>query len=174
MLGGDLVLPGSLVRDPRLNYVALGHIHKPQNLDEGGHHPVNYPGSIERVDFGEAADESFTSWRTCARMAKPRWNGASSQGALHRPLCARWKSQRTSRLRSKAAMPLEEQLTDAVVRLVVEYPFEYESLLDEAGLRKQGEACLEFHLVGRPQRETRIRLPQDQTISSLLLWTCWM
>jgi exonuclease SbcD len=31
MLGGDLVLPGSLVRDPRLDYVALGHIHKPQN-----------------------------------------------------------------------------------------------------------------------------------------------
>ena len=34
MLGGDLVLPGSLVRDPRLDYVALGHIHKPQNLNE--------------------------------------------------------------------------------------------------------------------------------------------
>ncbi len=26
MLGADLVLPGSLVRDPRLDYVALGHI----------------------------------------------------------------------------------------------------------------------------------------------------
>ena len=53
------------------------------------------------------------------------------------------------------------------MRLVVEYPFEYESLLDEAGLRQQAEACLEFHLVRRPQRETRLRLPQDQTISSL-------
>ncbi len=28
MLGRDLVLPGSLVKDPRLDYVALGHIHK--------------------------------------------------------------------------------------------------------------------------------------------------
>ncbi len=55
MLGGDLVLPGSLVRNPRLDYVALGHIHKPQDLNQDGHPPVIYPGSIERVDFGEVA-----------------------------------------------------------------------------------------------------------------------
>src|SRR4030042_2945510 len=59
MLGGDLVLPGSVVRDPRLDYVALGHIHKSQNLNEKGHPPVIYPASIERVDFGEAADDKF-------------------------------------------------------------------------------------------------------------------
>jgi exonuclease SbcD len=52
MLGGDLVLSGSLVKDPRLDYVALGHIHKSQNLNENAHPPVVYPGSIERVDWG--------------------------------------------------------------------------------------------------------------------------
>ena len=59
MLGADLVLPGSLVKNPRLDYVALGHIHKAQNLNEGQHPPVIYPGSIERVDFGEAGDDKF-------------------------------------------------------------------------------------------------------------------
>ncbi|MBW7920062.1 MAG: exonuclease SbcCD subunit D, partial [Anaerolineales bacterium] len=59
MLGADLVLPASLTKDKRLDYVALGHIHKPQNLNEGAHPPVIYPGSIERVDFGEAADDKF-------------------------------------------------------------------------------------------------------------------
>jgi len=59
MLGGDLVLSGSLVKDPRLDYVALGHIHKMQDLNEGQHPPVIYPGSIERVDFGEARDDKF-------------------------------------------------------------------------------------------------------------------
>ena len=44
MLGSDLVLPGALVRDARLDYVALGHIHKAQNLNENGYPPVVYPG----------------------------------------------------------------------------------------------------------------------------------
>jgi len=59
MLGTDLILPGALVKDRRLDYVALGHIHKAQNLNENAHPPVIYPGSIERVDFGEAQDEKY-------------------------------------------------------------------------------------------------------------------
>ena len=59
MLGSDLVLPTSLVKDRRLDYVAMGHIHKPQDVNEGNHPPVIYPGSIERIDFGEAHDKKF-------------------------------------------------------------------------------------------------------------------
>jgi len=72
MLGNDLVLPGSLVRDPRLDYVALGHIHKPQNLDPEGHHPIIYPGSIERVDFGEAEDDKFYIIATVEKDGKTK------------------------------------------------------------------------------------------------------
>ena len=53
MLGQELVLGGRLVRHPRLDYVALGHIHQHQDLNEGDRPPIVYPGSIERVDFGE-------------------------------------------------------------------------------------------------------------------------
>ena len=49
-----------MVADPRLDYVALRHIHKAQDLNEGNHPPVIYSGSIERVDFGESKeDKSF-------------------------------------------------------------------------------------------------------------------
>ena len=54
-LGSDLVLPGAMVKDPRMCYVALGHIHKAQDVNKGCQPPVIYPGSIERVDFGEMA-----------------------------------------------------------------------------------------------------------------------
>ncbi len=59
MLGNDLVLSGSLVKNKKLNYVAMGHIHKPQDVNEGYQPPVIYPGSIERVDFGEAKEDRF-------------------------------------------------------------------------------------------------------------------
>ena len=39
MLGHELVLGGRVVSDPRLDYVALGHIHKHQALNPAGSHP---------------------------------------------------------------------------------------------------------------------------------------
>ncbi|MBI2851060.1 MAG: exonuclease SbcCD subunit D [Chloroflexi bacterium] len=49
-----LVLLGNLA-NPAFDYIALGHIHKRQVLNENP--PVVYAGSLERVDFGEEADE---------------------------------------------------------------------------------------------------------------------
>jgi len=53
-LGNDPLLPLSLLTNPTLNYVALGHLHKYQVLSEKP--PVIYPGSIERIDFGEEGE----------------------------------------------------------------------------------------------------------------------
>lgn len=50
-LGQDLVLPRSVMAQPGVAYVALGHIHKHQALSHDP--PMVYPGSLDRVDFGE-------------------------------------------------------------------------------------------------------------------------
>jgi exonuclease SbcD len=55
MLGSDLVLPPSLIAHPRFAYVALGHIHKHQVLNDQP--PVIYSGSLDRIDFGEEHDD---------------------------------------------------------------------------------------------------------------------
>lgn len=55
MLGKDLVLPRSVVAVEGIDYVALGHVHKHQAL--GTHPPIVYPGSIERIDFGEEHED---------------------------------------------------------------------------------------------------------------------
>ncbi len=167
MLGRDLVLPGSLIRDPRLDYVALGHIHKAQNLNENSHPPVVYPGSIERVDFGEAKDEKFFVIAHVARgQTQVEWRKLDGI----RPFVdrhVRLKSQEGATDFIRKALPSAKKLKGAVVRLVLEYPRDWEAAIDEASLREQMADCFEFHLVKRPQIEGRIRIPGDQAIGSL-------
>ena len=52
MLGQDIVIPKSVLADPRFDYVAMGHIHKYQVLTHQ-RPAIVYPGSLERIDFGE-------------------------------------------------------------------------------------------------------------------------
>jgi exonuclease SbcD len=47
-----LFLPSQLAIEP-FDYVALGHLHRYQNLNPHGAIPIIYSGSIERIDFGE-------------------------------------------------------------------------------------------------------------------------
>ena len=166
MLGGDLVLPGSLVKDPRLDYVALGHIHKAQNLNEKNHPPVIYPGSIERVDFGEAADDKFFVIAQVERgKTQVDWRKLAGRRFVDRFVRLKAKENVTDAL--LAALPEAGQLEGAIVRLVLEYPREWDELIDEAALREALSLSFEFHLVKRPQMDTRIRLPEDQSVGSL-------
>jgi exonuclease SbcD len=55
MLGSDLVIPPSLLAQPGIQYVALGHIHRHQVV--GHHPPAVYSGSIERIDFSEESEQ---------------------------------------------------------------------------------------------------------------------
>lgn len=166
MLGSDLVLSGSLVRDRRLDYVALGHIHKAQDLNDGLHPPVVYPGSIERVDFGEAADEKYFVIANVERgKTEVEWRKLNGRRFIDRAVTM--DSEQDFQARLLRAVPEDAELEDAIFRLVVTYPRQWDMLLDEAALRQQAQKAFEFHLVRRPQLEARLRLPGDQTISSL-------
>ncbi len=177
MLGADFVLPASLVKDSRLDYVALGHIHKPQNLNGPGpdpkdstpymHPPVIYPGSIERVDFGEAKDDKFF---VIAEVTKGKTQVEWRKLKGVRPFIDRravLKSSENVTEKLISALPKAEKLQDAIVRLTVEYPREWDTLIDDAALRKYAENAFEFHLVKRPQFESRIRIAEGQVVSSL-------
>jgi exonuclease SbcD len=167
MLGADLVLPGSLVRDPRLDYVALGHIHKPQNLNENAHPPVIYPGSIERVDFGEAQDEKFFILAEIERgRAKVEWRKLEHIRPFIDRRCVLESPEGVTEA-LKASLPAAKKMDGAILRLTVEYPREWDSLIDEPALRAHTAGAFEFHLIKRPQVEARIRLSADQTVTSL-------
>ena len=167
MLGGDLVLPISLVKDKRLDYVAMGHIHKWQDVNRGEHPPVIYPGSIERIDFGEAHDDKFFVIAEVTRgYSTVEWRKLSGT----RPFIDRWvvlESNENVTDILKAALPDPMKMANAIIRLTVEYPREMDVLIDESALRQYAEECFEFHLAKKPKVEARVRLPEGQTIGSL-------
>ncbi len=167
MLGNDLTLPGSLVKNPVFNYVALGHIHKPQDLNEGAQPPVIYPGSIERVDFGEAREDKFfvIAEVEAGQPTQVAWHKLETRPFLDLYHVIETPEEVTAEL--LALFPPPEQLRGAIVRLRLEYPAEWEALIDDAALHRAASEAFEFHLVKRPQVETRVRLQQDAEINTL-------
>jgi DNA repair protein SbcD/Mre11 len=56
-VGRGFTIPLSFLTRSSFDYVALGHVHRHQNLNKSNDPPIVYPGSIERVDFGEEKEE---------------------------------------------------------------------------------------------------------------------
>ena len=167
LLGKDFVLPKSMVVDPRLDYVALGHIHKSQDLNQANHPPVIYSGSIERVDFGEAGDDKFF---VLAEVEKGKTKVDWRKLTGIRPFQDRYlklESQQDITDQVLNALPAPDVMADAIVRLVLEYPRAWAPLIDDRAIQEHASDAFEFHLVKRPQMDERIRLPQDQTVGDL-------
>ncbi len=168
MLGNDLVLSGSLVKNPKFSYVAMGHIHKPQNVNEGFQPPVIYPGSIERVDFGEAKEDR------CFVIVEIEKGKDTHVNWIQLNEARKFMDRRTTLVSNenvtealKEALPDPHELDGAIVRLVVEYQKEWDTLIDETALRKYTENTFEFHFVKRPQSDARVRIAEGQVVSSL-------
>ena len=167
MLGKDLVLSGSLVRNSRLDYVAMGHIHKHQDLNEGQHPPVVYPGSIERVDWGEARENKYYVIAEIER-GKTSYQWREIKGIRRFIDCdLTLESDEKVSDQLQKALPTREEMSDAIVRLSVTYPRDWDMLIDQNMLQDLTAETFEFHLVKRPQIKTRIRIPEDQNVGSL-------
>jgi len=166
MLGKDIVLAGSLVKDQRFDYVALGHIHKSQNLNPDAHPPVIYPGSIERIDFGEINDR-----KTCvlAQIEKGRtafeWKELSGRQFISTSV--EIEEMEDMQCRILDALPPADRIKDAIVRLSVTYPKEWEAMIDETAVRRAAETAFSFHFVRKPVTASRQRFPGGKPLGTL-------
>jgi exonuclease SbcD len=168
MLGRDLVLAPSLLKNLPVEYIALGHIHKAQDLNEGQQPPIIYAGSIERVDFGEAGDQKYYLLAEIEKGKDTRvtWNELKHIRRFHdRRVTLESDQDVTGQLQK--ALPAPDEMADAIVRLTVTYPRDWETLIDEAALREMAAEAFEFRLVKRPQVETRVRIPEGRAVGSM-------
>lgn len=166
VLGAEMTLPRSLVKDKRLDYVALGHIHKAQNLNEGQHPPVIYPGSIERVDFGEVNDKKYFMMAEVSRgETRVAWRELNGRRFIDRTVTIDNPINVTGQL--QAALPPQDELDDAVIRLTVRLPKDLRNMIDEASMHAYTSKALTFTmpiLIGHDQRS---RLSPEEFIGRL-------
>jgi len=96
---------------------------------------VIYPGSIERVDFGEAKDDKFFVIAEVGR-GKTDFEWRKLEGT--RPFIERWAILRSSENVTEFLqfnLPNPQDMSGAIVKLVVEYPRDLDVLIDESELR---------------------------------------
>ena len=174
MLGRDVQVDLGALADPRWDYVALGHIHKHQNLTRSRDDApaVVYSGSLERIDFGEEGDTKGFCWVELAR-GQTDWRFIKVDA---RPmLTLRVDCRETSHPTQKVLDAMKRhRLRDAVVRLVVQLRPETETLLKDAAIVDQLKRAGVFHIAGirkEVERQDRSRLdvsPEGLTPLELL------
>ena len=173
MLGRDVVVPKSALADPALDYVALGHIHKHQNLTEGEPDvpPVVYAGSLERIDFGEEGQPKGFCWVELARGATT-WEFIRVKA---RPFVTIRADVRQDDNPTQTVLDAiaRHDIDDAVVRLIVQTTPEDEARLDDRTVEKAlAPANYLAAFVKETERPERVRLggaaPESLTPKELL------
>ena len=170
MLGHDHVLLNSNVALPQFDYVALGHIHRHQVLSQNPH--VVYAGSLQRVDFGEERDdkgfcvvEIDKSQPQGSRLNSFEFvkNSARKFVTIDVKLTAGDEDPTASVIKAIES----HDLNDAIVRLRITLPAEFEALLLESRIR---DALKQAHYVASISKDvvdrTRTRI-QDSNARGL-------
>ncbi len=174
MLGRDVLVDLAALADPCWDYVALGHIHRHQNLTASRDDapPVVYAGSLERIDFGEEKDDKGFCWVELARGGTT-WEFVET--AARKLMTLSVDCRHIDNPTGKALAEVKRhELKDAVLRLVIKLTPESETLLNDGLIVKELKRAGVFHIAGISKdvdRRARARLgvsPEGLTAMQLL------
>jgi exonuclease SbcD len=162
-IGQEHALLVSNIIHPAFDYVALGHIHKHQVLNENP--PVVYAGSLERLDFGEADDEKgfyLVDIEPDGATGKRRttFDFHPLQGRRFVTVGVKIEPDDIEPTSSvlKAISEQRDKIKDAIVRLQLSLPSEMEGQIRDGDIREALKEAHYFAIAKEVRRETRVRL----------------
>jgi exonuclease SbcD len=156
MLGRDVAVMTSTLTDPAWDYVALGHIHRHQDLNPGGAPPVIYSGSLERIDFGEEREEKGFCWVELERGVV-RWQFIPVRARPFRTLQidARQAADPTSAVVETAS---RAEVEGAVVRVQVRLRTEQQASFRESEVQRALAKAASVSIAREVETDARARL----------------
>ncbi len=131
-VGKGFNIPVSMLTRPCFDYVALGHVHKHQNLNASNNPPVVYPGSIERVDFSEEKEDKGFVLINLER-GKAEWEFCTLPVRKFQTIKVNIAESENPQTELVKAIGKKE-IADAVVRLIYQLRSEQLDLIDNAEL----------------------------------------
>ena len=172
MLGQELVLPRSLLKNAAFDYVALGHIHRHQVLEgrdgsaAAGMAPIVYSGSVDRVDFGEESEaKGFIVAQVEQGRAQYQFRELAS---TRRFVTIEVQADGADPMAQVRAAIAAHNIHDAIVRLVIHTTAEQNYLLQDTEIHDLLADSFKVATVVRDVKRTaRIRLGPNQGIEQM-------
>ena len=164
-----ILMPSQLAISP-FDYIALGHLHRFQNLNEGGI-PIIYSGSIDRIDFGERKEEKGFCVVTITKDKKTSFEfiEIATRPFIQIDVVLNETDEQTSQILAEIR---KLQLKDTIVKITYKLPKTRTDLVD---VKKIQLACSHtMHLVAivpireMPTRTHRNFLSTEMDLQTLL------
>lgn len=156
MLGRDVAVLRSTLADGAWDYVALGHIHRHQDLNPGGYPPLVYSGSLERIDFGEEEEVKGFCWVELEREAT-RWEFVPVAARPFRTIRVDARGQEDPAAAALAALqPID--IDGAVVRLILRLTDDQATSVREREVHAALVRAASASVVREVESEARARL----------------
>ena len=133
MIGRDVAVLKSVLSDGPWDYVALGHIHKHQDLNAGRYPAMVYPGSLERIDFGEEKEAKGFCWIELEK-GNTTWQFVEVNARPFVTINLDVREEDDPTLAAQGALA-QVDVTDAIVRVNVRMRPEQDASLREKDLR---------------------------------------
>jgi exonuclease SbcD len=161
-IGQEPILLKSSVALPTFDYIALGHIHKQQVLNENP--PAVYAGSLERIDFGEENDAKgfyvvdITTKKDGKRKVTYEFHPVNARRFLTIQFDIKEEETDPTATILGAIKTQQESVKDAIVRLNISLPSSLEGQLRNNDIKDALKDTENFTIARDVQRESRLRL----------------